>query len=89
MPTGERISGRNRRVFADNFPLSKARAQVVADYLAAALNIPVTRVHVEGHGRAASAGKDAASLAANRRVDAGHRRRAFRSERAARAQDRG
>jgi uncharacterized repeat protein (TIGR01451 family) len=65
------ISGRNRRVFADNHALSKARAQVVADYLAAALNVPAARVHVDGRGsdEPVSAGKDAASLAANRRVD--------------------
>ena len=65
------ISGRNRRVFADNHALSKARAQVVADYLAAALNVPAARVHVDGHGsdEPLRAGEDAASLAANRRVD--------------------
>jgi uncharacterized repeat protein (TIGR01451 family) len=65
------ISGRNRRVFADNYALSKARAQVVADYLAVALNVQTGRVHVEGHGsdEPLSAGKDAKSLAANRRVD--------------------
>ena len=34
------ISGRNRKVFADNYALSKARAQAVANYLAASLNVP-------------------------------------------------
>ena len=58
-------------MFADNYALSQARAQAVADYLAAALNVPAARVHVEGHGsdEPLNAGKDAASLAANRRVE--------------------
>jgi uncharacterized repeat protein (TIGR01451 family) len=65
------ISGRNRKVFADNYALSAARARTVADYLAAALNVPAARVRVEGHGadEPLSRGTDAASLAANRRVD--------------------
>jgi uncharacterized repeat protein (TIGR01451 family) len=65
------ISGRSRRLFADNYALSRARAQAVADYLAMSLNVPAARVHVEGHGsdEPVSAGKDAASLAANRRVE--------------------
>jgi hypothetical protein len=65
------ISGRSRRVFADNRALSQARAQAVASYLAAALNVPDARVQVEGRGsdEPLNAGKDAASLAANRRVD--------------------
>ncbi len=65
------ISGRNRKVFADNYALSEARGRAVAEYLAAALNVPAARVHVEGHGsdEPLKSGKDAASLAANRRVD--------------------
>jgi uncharacterized repeat protein (TIGR01451 family) len=65
------ISGRNRKVFADNYALSRARAQTVADYLATSLNVPVARVQVEGRGsdEPLNQGKDAASLAANRRVD--------------------
>ena len=65
------ISGRSRRVFADNYALSRARAQTVADYLAISLNVPATRVQVEGRGadEPVSTGKDATSLAANRRVD--------------------
>jgi uncharacterized repeat protein (TIGR01451 family) len=65
------ISGRNRQVFADNHALSRARAQAVADYLAMALNVPVARVTVEGRGadEPLNQGKDAASLAANRRVE--------------------
>jgi uncharacterized repeat protein (TIGR01451 family) len=65
------ISGRNRRVFADNYALSEARARAVANYLATSLNVPEARVHVVGRGsdEPLKAGKDAASLAANRRVD--------------------
>ena len=65
------ISGRNRKVFADNYALSEARARTVAEYLAAALNVPAQRVHVEGHGsdEPVDTGKDPASLAANRRVE--------------------
>ncbi len=58
-------------MFADNYALSQARAQTVADYLAISLNVPAARVHVEGRGsdEPLNAGKDAASLAANRRVE--------------------
>ncbi len=65
------ISGRNRKVFADNYALSAARAGAVANYLANALNVPQARVTVVGRGsdEPLNAGKDPASLAANRRVD--------------------
>lgn len=65
------ISARNRKVFADNYALSQARARVVADYLAAALNVPQNRVTVIGRGadEPLNNGKDAASLSANRRVE--------------------
>ena len=65
------ISGRNKQVFADNHALSQARAQAVADYLAMALNVPASRVVVLGKGadEPLNNGKDAASLAANRRVE--------------------
>jgi uncharacterized repeat protein (TIGR01451 family) len=65
------ITGRHRQVFADNYALSQARAQAVADYLAAALNVPAARVTVIGRGadEPVSTGTDAASLAANRRVE--------------------
>jgi outer membrane protein OmpA-like peptidoglycan-associated protein len=65
------IAGRNKKVFADNYALSHARAQTVANYLAISLNVPENRVHVEGHGsdEPVNSGKDAASLAANRRVE--------------------
>jgi uncharacterized repeat protein (TIGR01451 family) len=65
------ITGRSKQVFADNYALSKARAQAVADYLAISLNVPASRVQVEGRGadQPLNHGKDAASLAANRRVE--------------------
>jgi uncharacterized repeat protein (TIGR01451 family) len=65
------ISGRHRRVFPDNYALSRARAQAVAEYLAAALNVPAARVQVEGRGadQLVSNGTDDASHAANRRVE--------------------
>lgn len=65
------ITGRHRAVFPDNHALSRARAQTVADYLAMALNVPAARVHVDGRGadEPLQPGKDAASLAANRRVE--------------------
>jgi uncharacterized repeat protein (TIGR01451 family) len=65
------ITGRQRAVFPDNHALSRARAQAVADYLSTALNVPAARVHVEGRGadQPLKQGTDAASLAANRRVD--------------------
>jgi uncharacterized repeat protein (TIGR01451 family) len=65
------ITARSRKVYADNYALSKARAQTVADYLATSLEVPASRVHVEGHGsdEPLNNGKDAASLAANRRVE--------------------
>jgi uncharacterized repeat protein (TIGR01451 family) len=65
------ISGRSRRVFADNYALSRARAQAVADYLAISLDVPAARVQVEGRGSdvPVATGKDAVSLAANRRVE--------------------
>ncbi len=65
------ISARNRKVFADNYELSQARAQAVADYLAVSLDVPKSRVTVVGRGsdEPLSPARDAASLAANRRVD--------------------
>jgi uncharacterized repeat protein (TIGR01451 family) len=65
------ISGRSKAFFADNYQLSRARAQTVADYLAISLSVPDARVHVEGHGsdEPVASGKDKASMAANRRVE--------------------
>ncbi len=60
-----------RNVFADNYALSEARARTVAEYLAVSLNVPSSRVQVIGRGadEPLNQGKDAASHAANRRVD--------------------
>ncbi len=65
------IRGRHKDVFPDNYALSKARAQAVADYLAISLAVPESRVQVIGRGadEPLKPGKDPASLAANRRVD--------------------
>ena len=63
------IAARNRGRFPDNYALSRARAQAVADYLQAAL--PSSRIEVEGRGadEPIAEGTDAASLARNRRVE--------------------
>ncbi|HWN39201.1 MAG TPA: OmpA family protein, partial [Gammaproteobacteria bacterium] len=63
------IAARNRARFPDNYALSRARAQAVADYLQGAL--PDARIDVEGRGadQPISEGTDAASLARNRRVE--------------------
>jgi uncharacterized repeat protein (TIGR01451 family) len=65
------IAARNRAIYADNYALSRARADVVAKYLVERLSIDPSRVTVEGHGadEPLSAGHDRASLALNRRVD--------------------
>ncbi|MEM7002165.1 MAG: OmpA family protein [Pseudomonadota bacterium] len=44
------IAQRSRHIFADNYALSRARAQVVADYLAAGLNQRVERAEAAGVG---------------------------------------
>jgi outer membrane protein OmpA-like peptidoglycan-associated protein len=65
------IAARNRAVYADNYALSRARAEVVAKYLTERLNIDPSRVMIEGHGadEPLATGHDRASLALNRRVD--------------------
>lgn len=65
------IAARSRTAFADNYALSRARADVVAKYLIERLSIDPSRVTIEGHGadEPLSAGHDRASLALNRRVD--------------------
>ncbi len=45
-----RIAPQNRKEFADNYVLSNARAQVVAEYIANALNISMERVIKRGAG---------------------------------------
>jgi uncharacterized repeat protein (TIGR01451 family) len=65
------IAARNRTMFADNYALSRARAEVVAKYLIERLSIDPSRVTIEGHGadEPLATGHDRASLAINRRVD--------------------
>jgi uncharacterized repeat protein (TIGR01451 family) len=65
------IAARSRAVYADNYALSRARAEVVAKYLVERLKIDPSRVTIEGHGadEPLAAGHDPASLALNRRVD--------------------
>ena len=65
------IAARNRAVYADNYALSRARAEVVAKYLAERLSIDPSRVTIEGRGadEPLATGHDRASLALNRRVD--------------------
>jgi len=65
------IAARNRAIYADNYALSRARADVVAKYLVERLNIDPSRVTIEGHGsdEPLASGHDRASLALNRRVD--------------------
>jgi hypothetical protein len=63
------IAARNRGRFPDNYALSAARAQAVADYLQAAL--PAAHITVEGRGAEEPLVDDAEaeSLARNRRVE--------------------
>ena len=44
------IAARNRAVYADNYALSRARAEVVAKYLAERLSIDAVARAIEGHG---------------------------------------
>ena len=46
----QRISPRNRHLFADNYALSQARAFAAAFYVARLLNIPERNIQVEGRG---------------------------------------
>lgn len=63
------IAARNRGRFPDNYALSAARAQAVADYLHTEL--PDARIEVQGRGadEPISDGNDPDSLARNRRVE--------------------
>ena len=65
------IAARSRTAYADNYALSRARAEVVAKYLVERLNVDPSRVTIEGHGadEPLSSGHDPKSLALNRRVD--------------------
>ena len=46
----QRISARNRHIFADNYALSEARARAAAFYVAGRLGLPPDSVQVEGRG---------------------------------------
>ncbi|MEM9171265.1 MAG: OmpA family protein [Pseudomonadota bacterium] len=46
----DRIAATNRRVFADNYALSEARARAAARYLADALGVPARQVEARGVG---------------------------------------
>lgn len=65
------IAPANRGRYADNYALSQARAASVADYLSGLLGVEPARIRTDGKGpdEPLQAGKDAASLAANRRVE--------------------
>jgi outer membrane protein OmpA-like peptidoglycan-associated protein len=65
------IAARNQNRFADNYALSLARAQAVASYLASVLHLEDEAVIARGLGpdEPLDAGKDAAALARNRRVE--------------------
>ncbi|MGB8692483.1 MAG: OmpA family protein [Steroidobacteraceae bacterium] len=88
------IARANRAQYADNYALSLARAQAVADYLRDLLGTDAAHVHTLGKGpdEPLSAGHDAASLATNRRVDitiTGDRQRAAESLTVVKADERG
>ncbi len=65
------IAPRSRVRFADNYTLSQARAEAVAAYLLARLPLDPAQVTTSGRGpdQPIAAGRDAASLAVNRRVE--------------------
>jgi uncharacterized repeat protein (TIGR01451 family) len=65
------IAPRTRKLYPDNYALSEARARAVAEYLAERLGVSAERVMTDGRGsdEPIATGKDAASLAANRRVE--------------------
>ena len=64
------ISGRALARFADNLALSRARAEAVARWLQEALELGQDQIAIEAYGdtRPLTEGRDAASLARNRRV---------------------
>ena len=80
------ITARSRKVYADNYALSKARAQTVADYLAISLNVPASpRARRRPRlGRAAQCRQGCRQPRRQSPRRNRHRRRALRSERAAR-----
>ncbi len=88
------IAHANRAHYADNYALSLARAQAVADYLRDLLGADAAHVHTLGKGpdEPLSAGHAQASLAANRRVEitiTGDRQRVAESLSVVRADEHG
>ncbi len=65
------ISAANRSIYPDNYALSLARAQAVADYLQGKLGIPTEAVQTTGKGpdEPLSTARSSAALALNRRVE--------------------
>jgi uncharacterized repeat protein (TIGR01451 family) len=65
------IAAHNRHIFADNYVLSRARANAVANYLAAGLDVSNQRIQVEGRGPddAVESNDTAEGRQANRRVE--------------------
>lgn len=65
------IARANRSHYADNYALSQARAAAVAGYLSQLLSVAAAHIQTAGKGadEPLQTGKDAASLAANRRVE--------------------
>jgi len=65
------IAARSQTTYADNYELSRVRAEAVANYLVERLKIDPARVTVEGRGadEPMTVGLDAKSLAMNRRVE--------------------
>jgi uncharacterized repeat protein (TIGR01451 family) len=61
----------NNTKFKDNYELSRARAEVVAEYLRSRLNLTPEQLSIEGKGadQPLAAGNDAETLARNRRVE--------------------
>lgn len=65
------IAARNRNLFADNYVLSRARAQAAAAYVAEALDVAPGDIQVEGRGPddPVASNETAAGRQANRRVE--------------------
>ncbi len=65
------IAAANSSIFKDNYELSRVRAEAVAEYLRSRLNLAAEQLTVTGKGsdEPLTAGRDAASLARNRRVE--------------------
>ena len=65
------IAHANLSLYTDNYALSQARAAAVAQYLSGLLSVDTSHVRTSGRGadEPLAAGKDTASMAANRRVD--------------------